>query len=183
MEGRLFEDLVVSRAAGTSAHAAGVPFSVAVHAAAMLGLIALSVAAPDDLPATAHGRIPDIPGGVIVHAAPAPAGPARRPATRRSAPAPRLDALPAEGALPDETPFEDWVGPAGEPGTAPGAWAACPAAVDWMACPAAVEPARQFRSPIPCPSASADTSRPHGNSVTSIPPTRSWPGAPASPGS
>ncbi len=116
MEGRLFEDLVVSRAAGTSARAAGVPFSVAVHAAALLGLIALSVAAPDDLPATAHGRIPDIPGGVIVHAAPAPAGPARRPAIRRSAPAPRLDALPAEGALPDETPFEDWVGPAEETG-------------------------------------------------------------------
>jgi protein TonB len=113
MEGRLFEDLVVSRAANTQARAAGVPFSLAVHAAALLGLIALSMAAPDDLPITTHGRVADFPG-VVVHAAPAPAGPARRPAIRRSAPTPRLDALPAETALVEE-PFDDPFGRVSDP--------------------------------------------------------------------
>ena len=88
MEGRLFEDLVVSRPAGTEARAGGIPFSLVAHAAALAGLALLSVAAPDDLPTTTHGRIPDIPG-VVVHAAPGPVGPTRRPAPRRAAPTPR----------------------------------------------------------------------------------------------
>ena len=38
MEGRLFEDLVVSRARGHGARAGGMPFSLVAHAAAMAGL-------------------------------------------------------------------------------------------------------------------------------------------------
>ena len=115
MEGRLFEDLVGSRPGGRTTPAGGLPFSLAVHALALAALLVLAVASPEDLPITTHGRIPDFPG-VVVHAAPAPAGPARRPAIRRPAHTPRLAALPSEAALVEEPSFDDPFGPVGDPG-------------------------------------------------------------------
>ena len=101
MEGRLFEDLVVSRAHGRRGGGAGIPFSVAVHAGALAGLVALSLAVPDDLPTTAAAVVDHFPPSIVVAAPAARAAAPTRPADPSRPRAPRTTAR--ELSLPQET--------------------------------------------------------------------------------
>ena len=90
MEGRLFEDLVVSRGPGRRAGAGGMPVSMLLHAAGLTGLLSLSMIVPDDLPA---------PPGPIVRIPSARAGAAGPPSSTPPAPAPRRVSRPPRGSV------------------------------------------------------------------------------------
>jgi protein TonB len=99
MEGRLFEDLVVSRGGGGRVGAAGLPLSFVVHAAGLAGLLALSMAVPEDLPAPRGVAIADV---VFATGPRPPARSGPRPSVSRPPrPAPRGSAVVLEAL---ETP-------------------------------------------------------------------------------
>lgn len=60
MEGRLFEDLVVSRGGPRRLQAGGMPASFALHAAGLTALFALSLVVPEGLPAPPRPLIGDV---------------------------------------------------------------------------------------------------------------------------
>jgi protein TonB len=78
MEGRLFEDLVVSRGGPRRVQAGGMPVSVALHAAGIAGLLALSLVVPVDPPAPTPPRITDV--WRLPTVGPRVSAPARHPA-------------------------------------------------------------------------------------------------------
>jgi protein TonB len=108
MERRLFDDLVVSRG-GRKARVGGMPLSFVLHGAALAGLLALSLAAPAELPPE-HGRtiIDEFPRIATARAAPAdPAPRAVRPRRPTSRPAVRTVAVPLQepiGLVESTTP-------------------------------------------------------------------------------
>lgn len=87
MEGRLFEDLVVSRADAARVRAGGLPLSFGLHAAGFAGLVALSLAVPEELPAPPGLAIADVVFATGPRV-PAESGP-RRPIARSPRTAPR----------------------------------------------------------------------------------------------
>lgn len=100
MEGRLFEDLVVSRGDGGRVQAGGMPVSFALHAAGLVGLLALSLVRPEELPAPPGLAIADVVFATGPRA-PAESGP-RRPIPRTPRPVPRGLASTIEAL--EETP-------------------------------------------------------------------------------
>lgn len=100
MEGRLFEDLVVSRGDSRRTGAAGMPFSMVLHAAGLTGLLALSLAVSEDLPAPPGLAIADVVFATGPRA-PAAAGP-RLPVSRAPRSSPRALAPILEAV--EETP-------------------------------------------------------------------------------
>jgi periplasmic protein TonB len=105
MEGRLFEDLVVSRGDSRRGGAGGMPFSMVLHAAGLTGLLVLSLAVPEDLPAPPGPAIADVVFATGPRA-PAVSGPrlplARTPRPAARALAPILEALEETPAIEAE---------------------------------------------------------------------------------
>ena len=84
MHARLFEDLVVSRHDAAGGTGGAMPVSLALHATAIVALLAVSLAVPDDMPIPPSPRIADV---VFAAARRVPAdGGAPRAAARRSIP-------------------------------------------------------------------------------------------------
>ena len=119
MEGRLFEDLVVSRGGAGRVQAGGMPLSLVLHAAGLSGLLALSLLVPEEMPAPPAPPIDDV---VFVRGprAPEPARPAapaaRHPRPDRRADSPVLELptearpLEPEAYVPDDEPADGCVG-------------------------------------------------------------------------
>ena len=99
MERRLFDDLVVSRAAARRGHGA-MPVSFVIHAAGLTAVLLLTALVPDELP------VPPLPPMMPVLPAVVVRPPAGGPPRARTAPAPRR-ARPAQAAfvLREDTPI------------------------------------------------------------------------------
>ena len=82
MERRLFDDLVVSRAATRRGHGA-MPISFMIHAAAVTAVLLLTALVPDEVPVPSLPPLVPVLPGVVVRP------PAGEPATARPAAAPR----------------------------------------------------------------------------------------------
>jgi periplasmic protein TonB len=103
MEGRLFEDLVVSRGGPRRVQAGGMPVSFALHAAGITGLLALSLAVPEKPPAPAPPRITDV--GWLPRVGSRVPAPARHSAVARNPRGNRRAATPVV-EIPVDVPIE-----------------------------------------------------------------------------
>jgi protein TonB len=116
MERRLFDDLVVSRSGGGGGHAraGAMPFSIAIHAAGLTALLALSMVVREELP-----EPPPRPGIIIDSVVPPAAAPPGPTVARRAAPtkprttAPTYDTPTTPPEAEEFSPDESLVGDPG----------------------------------------------------------------------
>lgn len=91
MQGRLFEDLVVSRGGAPARTTGGMPLSFVIHAVGIAGLLALSVVLPEEMPVPPSSSIADV---VFASAPRVPAAPGRPQPAARNQPPQKHESMP-----------------------------------------------------------------------------------------
>jgi protein TonB len=124
MERRLFDDLVLSRSGGSGGHtrAGAMPFSIAIHAAGLTALLALSMVVREEMPEP-RGPVVQLPVGIRAAGVPGDPAPPRRTTTVK--PRTTTPTVDIPSALPEADTFDPDDSRAGDPTDGGGGCIAC----------------------------------------------------------